>query len=145
MKRMPENQSSAPVIHIVDDEESLRTALSRLLRAHGYRVVLYESAEQFRGNAHLHEPGCILLDFNMPGMNGLQLQEQLAQDQCELPIIFLTGNGHDGIRELAVNGGAHDFLYKPVVKEELINAIERVLADTAKPAKDDSRFSRSGP
>jgi FixJ family two-component response regulator len=124
-----------PVIHVIDDEESLRIALSRLLRVSGYRVALYESAEQFLNSVRSHELGCILLDFNMPGMNGLQLQERLVQDQNELPIIFLTGNGNDGIRELAFNGGTYDFLYKPVIKEELINTIERVLANTTKPAK----------
>jgi FixJ family two-component response regulator len=129
------NETLAPIIHIIDDEEPLRIALSRLLRVSGYRVALYESAEQFLNTAQLHEPGCILLDFNMPGMGGLQLQEQLRSDQNKLPIIFLTGNGNEGIRELAFNGGAHDFLYKPVVKEELINTIERVLASTAKPVK----------
>jgi FixJ family two-component response regulator len=129
------NETLAPIIHIIDDEEPLRIALSRLLRASGYRVALYESAEQFLNTAHLHEPGCILLDFNMPGMGGLQLQEQLRSDQNKLPIIFLTGNGNEGIRELAFNGGAHDFLYKPVVKEELINTIERVLANAAKTVK----------
>jgi FixJ family two-component response regulator len=129
------NALPAPIIHVIDDEEPLRIALSRLLRVSGYRVALYVSAEHFLNTAQLHEPGCILLDFNMPGMGGLQLQEQLTLDQNKLPIIFLTGNGNEGIRELAFNGGAHDFLYKPVVKEQLIDAIQRALANTAKPVK----------
>lgn len=116
-----------PLIHVIDDEASLRTALSRLLTVCGYRVALYESAEQFLARGHLDAPGCILLDINMPGMSGIQLQDHLTQAHSSLPVIFLTGNGDMDLRERALQGGAHGFLAKPVAKQHLLDAIERAL------------------
>jgi FixJ family two-component response regulator len=121
------NSAVLPIIHIIDDDESLRTALSRLLVASGYRVALYESATQFLERTCEPAPGCILLDINMPGLSGVQLQEHLVREHSELPIIFLTGHGDIAMSVRAIKAGAEDFLPKPVEKSDLINAIQRAL------------------
>jgi FixJ family two-component response regulator len=84
---------TAPVIHIVDDDASFRVAMSRLLQASGYRVALYESAEQLLQSRPGPGPGCLLLDLQMSGLSGLELQNRLAELEHRLPIVFLTGHG----------------------------------------------------
>jgi FixJ family two-component response regulator len=118
---------SAAVIHIVDDDESMRTAMERLLSAAGYAVKTYASAGDFLLGAP-HAPGCILLDLNMPGPSGLDLQQGLARSANPLPIVFLTGHGDltHGIR--AMKAGAVDFLTKPVERGTLLAAIESALS-----------------
>jgi FixJ family two-component response regulator len=121
------NVATTPLVHIVDDDASLRTAVSRLLVASGYRVATHESAAQFLEQAHSDDPGCILLDVNMPGLSGLQLQEQLVKAHIGLPIIFLTGHGDIAMSVRAIKSGAEDFLTKPVEKADLLEAIQRAL------------------
>lgn len=118
---------NAPVIHVVDDDTSLRTALERLLTEAGYSVKAYASAGDFLLAAP-HAPGCIVLDLNMPGPSGLDLQDGLARSGSALPIIFLTGHGDvtHGVR--AMKAGAIDFLQKPVESELLLKAIEVAIA-----------------
>jgi FixJ family two-component response regulator len=119
--------SLAPIVHIIDDEESLRVALSRLLGASGYRVKTHESADRFLECHCADEPGCILLDVNMPGLSGVQLQQRLIAEHCEMPIIFLTGHGDIAMSVRAIKAGAEDFLSKPVAKADLLDAVERAL------------------
>jgi len=116
------------VVHIVDDDESLRDALRRLLAAAGYRVATYASAGEFLLKPPADAPGCLLLDLRMPGPSGLDLQQALDRHGIRLPVIFLTGHGDlaTGIR--AMKAGAVDFLSKPVEREPLLAAIERALA-----------------
>lgn len=116
------------VIHIVDDDASLRTALARLLASAGYRVAAHDSAASFLAAPLQDGPGCILLDVHMPGLSGLQLQEHLAGGRNALPIIFLTGDGNIAMSVKAIKAGAEDFLSKPVASEELFQAIERAVA-----------------
>lgn len=118
---------TAPLIHIIDDEAPLRTALSRLLTASGYRVASYESGASFLERSGEDEPGCILLDVNMPGLSGLQLQEHLSHIRSRLPIIFLTGHGDITMSVRAIKAGAEDFLTKPVAHADLVDAIQRAL------------------
>jgi len=120
--------AAAPVIHVVDDDASFRTAISRLLKISGYEVTDYESASHFLralGNA---KPGCILLDVKMPDLGGLQLQDELAKLSHSWPIIFMTGHGDIPMSVRAIKAGAEDFLSKPVSRETLLEAIERALA-----------------
>jgi FixJ family two-component response regulator len=119
--------SDIPVIHIVDDDASFRTAISRLLKVSGYEVAEYESATHFLralGNA---KPGCILLDVKMPALGGLQLQDELAKLSHSWPIIFMTGHGDIPTSVRAIKAGAEDFLSKPVSRETLLGAIEQAL------------------
>ena len=119
--------SPAPVIHVVDDDASLRTALERLLCEEGYSVRTYASAGDFLLAAP-HAPGCIVLDLNLPGPGGLELQDGLARAGSALPIIFLTGHGDVTHSVRAMKAGAIDFLQKPVESETLLQAIETALA-----------------
>ena len=115
------------VIHVVDDDESLRTALQRLLTAAGYRVRTYASAGDFLLEPPIDAPGCLLLDLNMPGPSGLDLQESLKRHGVRLPVIFLTGHGDlpTGVR--AMKAGAVDFLTKPVDRETLFAAVAHAI------------------
>ena len=97
--------SAPPVIHIVDDDTSFRTAIGRLLRASGYEVALYESGDRFLKNPLGNEPGCILLDVRMPDLSGPQLQDRLAEMGNILPIVFLTGNGDIPMTVRAIKTG----------------------------------------
>jgi RNA polymerase sigma factor (sigma-70 family) len=120
--------SSAPVIHVVDDDAAFRTALTRLLVAAGYQVTVHDSASSLLETPWTGEPGCILLDVQMPGLDGLELQNRLAELGRTLPIVFLTGHGDIATSVRAIKAGAEDFLLKPVTKAQLLGAIERALA-----------------
>lgn len=123
--------TGAPVIHIVDDDASFRGALSRLLEVEGYAVADYDSASDFLRSIENTEPGCILLDVNMPSVDGLQLQEELAKLSMRWPIVFMSGRGDVPTSVRAIKAGAEDFLLKPVSKETLLDAIGRALANFA--------------
>jgi FixJ family two-component response regulator len=120
--------AAAPVIHVVDDDASFRTAISRLLKISGYEVADYESASSFLRALEDAKPGCILLDVKMPDLGGLQLQDELAKLSHSWPIIFMTGHGDIPMSVRAIKAGAEDFLSKPVSRETLLEAIERALA-----------------
>jgi FixJ family two-component response regulator len=120
--------SVVPSIYVVDDDAGFRVALARLLRACGYHVTLYESGDQLLENPPADASGCILLDLDMPGLNGLQLQQRLVQSGHLTPVIFLTGAGDIPTTVKAMKGGAEDFLSKPVTKDALLDAIKRALA-----------------
>ena len=115
--------STGVVIRVVDDDQSFRTAVSRLLRAAGHEVREYASAGDFLLAEADQEPGCVLLDLRMPGPSGLDLQASLARSDQSLPIIFLTGHGNVPLTVRAMKAGATDFLVKPVRREALLSAI----------------------
>jgi len=118
--------SSVPVVHVVDDDASMRTAVERLLSAAGYTVRTYASAGDFL----LHPvdgPGCILLDVRMPGPDGIALHEALLQRGDALPAIFITGHGDVATSVRAMKAGAVDFLTKPVEKDVLLGAVQLAL------------------
>jgi FixJ family two-component response regulator len=117
------------IVHIVDDDASFRTATARLLRACGYAVESYESAERFLTRLP-ENPGvsCILLDVKMPGAGGPELQDRLHAAGLALPIIFLTGHADIPTTVHVIKAGADDLLTKPVEKDTLIEAIERALS-----------------
>lgn len=113
-------------VHVVDDDEPYRTAVSRLLRTQGYQIMAYASAEDFL-KTKPERPGCVLLDVRMSGLSGLQLQERFVAIDTSLPIIFVTGHGDIPMSVRAIKAGAEDFLVKPVPLPELKAAIERAL------------------
>jgi FixJ family two-component response regulator len=115
------------VIHVVDDDASFRTAIARLLNASGYQVAVYESAQKLLDAPPSGAAGCILLDVQMAGLNGPQLQERLAELGNVLPIIFLTGHGDIPTSVRTIKAGAQDFLTKPVPKIQLLETIRRAL------------------
>ncbi|MFZ0838411.1 MAG: response regulator transcription factor [Xanthobacteraceae bacterium] len=132
--------SAAPIVHIVDDDAPFRTAVRRVLDASGYRVALYDSAEQLLAKLPAGEPGCILLDVRMPGLSGPQLQERLAELGNRVPIVFLTGHGDIPMSVQAIKAGAEDFLTKPVAREKLVAAVERALTRDAQQRAHDSEL-----
>ena len=121
----------APIIHVVDDDESFRTAVTRLLRVANYEVRTYADANDFLLHHVDDGPGCILLDLRMPGPSGLALQEALAKRPKQLPIIFLSGHGDIRATTRAMQAGAIAFLHKPVQSKDLFAAIEKALACNA--------------
>jgi FixJ family two-component response regulator len=133
--------SPTPTIHIVDDDASFRTSMSRLLRASGYQTALYESGDAFLENLPVNEAGCILLDLRMSGVQGFELQERLAKIGNTLPIIFLTAHGDIRAGVQAIKAGAEDFLPKPVSREALLESVERALARNAGQRQQQDRLS----
>jgi len=119
---------TVPIVHVVDDDASFLTAISRLLRANGFTVKTYSSAHKFLSHRDADAPGCVLADLQMPEMNGLDLQSALAQSSNPLPILFLTGHGDIPSSVQAMRDGAEDFLEKRVPKEKLLDAVTRALA-----------------
>ena len=117
-----------PIVHVVDDDISVRKALSRLLNAAGYEVRPYSSAGDFALASREKRRGCVLLDVKMPGPSGLDLQDALAQEEEPLPIIFLTGHGDISKSVRAMKAGAVDFLTKPIDGQILLGAIRTALA-----------------
>jgi FixJ family two-component response regulator len=128
-----------PAVHLVDDDESLRTALSRLLRAAGHEVRVYASAAEFLMARKGPMRGCLLLDVRMPGgPTGLELHQALLRQGETLPVIFLTGHGDIPMSVRAVKSGALDFLTKPVRSEELLKTVKAALEADAALSRADS-------
>jgi len=111
-------------VYLVDDDPSIRSSLSRLLRAVGYEVATFESAGAFLAEASPDDRGCLVLDITMPVMDGLTLQEKMNERGLDLPIVFITGFGNVSASVKALKGGAVDFLEKPFDDDELLEAIE---------------------
>ena len=118
---------AAPTIHIVDDDEQFRGSLSRLLQASGFQTALYEM-QHFLDKLPACENGCILLDLQMAGLNGFELQERLTKAGNMLPIIFLSAHGDIRAGVHAIKAGAEDFLPKPVTGQALLECVQRALA-----------------
>ena len=116
---------------IVDDDQNMRLALRRLFVLAGYGVELYESGTAFLEQADLVAPGCILLDLQMPGVDGLAVQATLNQRQCHLPLIFLTGSAAVRNAVDAMRSGATDFLEKPFDNEDLLRRVAAAIAGQA--------------
>ena len=116
-------------IHVVDDDESFRSAIARRLKHAGYEVATYPSAQQLLDSPlDENEPGCILLDVQIPGLSGPELQVRLNELGSTLPVVFLTGHADTPTTVRTMKAGAEDFLTKPVESEQLLDAIERALA-----------------
>ena len=116
-------------IHVVDDDDSFRIAMERRLKLAGYQVATYPSALQLLDRLpDEDEPGCILLDVQLPGLSGPELQCRLNELGSTMPIVFLTGHADTPTTVRTIKAGAEDFLTKPVQSEELLGAIERALA-----------------
>lgn len=117
------------LVHVIDDDASFRRAIERRLKFAGYEVETYSSAEQLLDRLpDAEKPGCILLDVQMPGLTGLELQSWLAERGSILPIIFVTAHSDTPTTVRAIKAGAEDFLTKPASAEQLIEAIERAMA-----------------
>jgi len=117
------------LVAVVDDDELLRDALRRLLRASGLGAVSFESAEDLLNSGRLQEISCLIADVRMPGLSGLELQARLKAEQCPVPIIFVTAHGDAKMRIQAMRDGAVEFLTKPfdnAVLLEMVHAAVKV-------------------
>ncbi|MCG8584432.1 MAG: response regulator [Pirellulales bacterium] len=118
----------APTVFLVDDDESVRQSMTWLLESSNYTVETFSSAADFLSQADPDRPGCLLLDIRMPGVNGLELQNELTQQNLDLPVIFITGHGDVSMCVQAFERGAFGFLEKPLNHEKLLDHIERAIA-----------------
>jgi FixJ family two-component response regulator len=120
---------SSPLISVVDDDQSVRESLARLIRSVGFGVQVFGSAEEFLSASHGRQADCLILDIRMPGMSGLELQHELAAAESDLPVIFITAHGSDeDVRARALAAGAVDYLLKPLREEEVLKAIDTALS-----------------
>lgn len=117
------------VIAVVDDDPSVRKALTRLIHAAGYDADAYESAEAFLERPHDDRPSCLILDVHLPGLSGLELQERLTEMFDAIPIVFISAFADESVQSRAFDTGALDFLPKPLDNERLLDAIQRALED----------------
>jgi len=114
----------APVVIIVDDDQSFRTFLSRLVSTIGLKAILYASAEEFLAARPPDGPACLVLDVQMPGLSGLDLQRELVRTGHRLPIVFITGHGDIPMTVEAMKAGAVGFLTKPLRNQDLLDAVK---------------------
>src|ERR1700727_2091331 len=112
---------------VVDDDASIRESVESLLRAEGLRVETYCSAKEFLARSSAEGPGCLVLDVELPGLSGLELQRELFRAEPDIPIIFLTGHGNIPMSVRAIKAGAFEFLTKPFDPEDLLDAIQEGL------------------
>jgi FixJ family two-component response regulator len=110
-------------VFVVDDDTSVRTALKRLIKSLGFKVETFDSAQAFLKHGPHDGPACLVLDIRMPGMSGIELQEQLTDTGLGMPIIFITGHGNIPMSVKAMKAGAVDFIEKPFEDQNLIDAI----------------------
>ena len=115
------------IVMIVDDDDSIRRAVRRLMKSFGFAVETFASAEEFLDSDRLEKTSCLILDIHMPGMDGLELQERLVASKYAIPIIFITAFTDDRARVQALKAGAVGYLAKPFADEELLNCIHAAL------------------
>lgn len=116
-----------PIVFIVDDDVSVRESLELLIQNEGWQAETFASAQEFLDNPRAAVPSCLILDVSLPGLNGLELQQRVAAERTDMPIIFITGHGDIPMTVRAMKAGAIEFLTKPFSDEVLLNAIQQAL------------------
>jgi len=116
-----------PIIMVVDDDSGVRNSMRSLLKSVGLESALYASAQEFLAAYQPVQPGCLVLDIRMPGMSGLELQQQLNLRGAVIPVIFMTGHGDIPMAVEAMQHGAFDFLQKPFRDQDLLDRIQRAI------------------
>jgi FixJ family two-component response regulator len=119
--------SPVPIVFIVDDDVSVRESLELLVRDENWKPECFSSAQEFLEHPRKRVPSCLVLDLSLPGLNGLELQKQLAVEHIDMPIIFVTGHGDVPQSVQAMKAGALEFLTKPIDSEALVSAIRNAL------------------
>ena len=117
----------SPIVYVVDDDPSVRRSLARLIRSEGFRVETFAQAQDFLDQKEGTDPSCLVLDVNLPGRSGLDLQRELSSRGYSMPIVFITGYGNIPMTVQAMKGGAVEFLEKPVDHQVLLNAIRQAI------------------
>ena len=122
--------SEKTVIHIIDDEDAVRTSLATLLEIHGFSTRVYQSANEFLNLVDTRAPGCALIDLRMPGLDGLGLLQKMAETNIRIPVVMMTGFGEVATAVKAMKAGAADFLEKPLDQAELLTIVNRLLSQS---------------
>src|SRR5919205_4289196 len=120
-------QEDHPCVCVVDDDQSTRESLRNLLRSTGLNVQTFASAHEFLTSQRPDVPSCLVLDVQLPGFSGLDLQQELAKGHAPLPIVFITGHGDIPMTVRAMKAGASEFLTKPFRDQNLLDAIQQAL------------------
>jgi len=118
---------TTPVVFVVDDDVSVRESLESLIRWAGWKPETFSSAQDFLSRPRNDTPSCLVLDVELPDLNGLDVQERVAADRAEMPIVFITGHGDIPMSVRAMKAGAAEFLTKPFERDVLLNAIRRAI------------------
>jgi FixJ family two-component response regulator len=134
--------NAAPIVFVVDDDASVRDALSSLFRSVGLQVELFESAPEFLQRKLPDVACCLVLDIRLPGMSGLDFQSQLAKAKIQIPIIFMTGHGDIPMSVRAMKAGASDFLVKPFRDQDMLDAVAAAI-QRDRQARDSERAASS--
>ena len=116
-----------PIVFVVDDDISVRESLELVIRCEGWQPETFSSAQEFLTRPRVIVPNCLILDFSLPGLNGLELQKRVAVDRTDMPIIFITGHGDVPMTVRAMKGGAVEFLTKPFGDDVLLTAIRSAI------------------
>ncbi len=135
----PAMGSENRLVHLVDDEEAIRKSVGFMLRTNGYKVQTWDSGEAFLKMARAVDPGCVVLDVRMPGMDGLTVQRELRARGVALPVIVITGHADIGLAVQAMKAGAIDFIEKPFEKSVLLGAVDAALDRIGDMAVHDAR------
>ena len=125
------NESTAPTVHVVDDDDGMRRALDALLSTVGYKTAVFSRPSEFLANFKADSPGCLVLDIRMPDMSGLELQQHLNRIGSMLPVIFITGHGDVPMAVQAMKEGAFEFVQKPFRDQDLLDRINHALKQDA--------------
>ena len=120
-------QGKTNLVAIVDDDDSMRSALQGLLKAIGLPARAFASAEEFLKSGQQHETACLIADIRMPGISGLELQAKLNAEHCKIPTIFITAHGDEKMRMQALRAGAVEFMAKPFDDEVLLESVRAAL------------------
>lgn len=131
-----------PIIYIVDDDVSVCRALSLLLKSHGFEVETFTRAADFLSFKHLKLPSCLVLDIQLPDINGLALQDAIAARQLAIPIVFITGHGDIPMSVKGMKAGAIDFLPKPFTKKKLLDAVTQGILKSKAQNKEQAEISK---
>jgi len=121
------HQLQSKFVAVVDDDDSVRTAIQGLLKSVGLPVRVYASGEEFFDSGHQNQTACLITDIRMPGMSGLDLQSRLNAEHCQIPTIFITAHGDQDMRLQAMRAGAVEFLSKPFDDELLVDSVRAAL------------------
>jgi|SRR5580693_1000821 FixJ family two-component response regulator len=124
-------ETKAKLVAIVDDDDSMRSALQGLLKAVGLPAQAFASGEEFLKSGQQRQTGCLIADIRMPGMSGLELQAKLNAERCRIPTIFITAHGDANLRMQALRAGAVEFLAKPFDDEALLESVRGALQSWA--------------
>jgi RNA polymerase sigma factor (sigma-70 family) len=119
--------NATPIVFVVDDDVSVRESLESLIRCEGWRSEAFQSADEFLARPRAATPSCLVLDLTLPGLDGLELQERIASDRSDMPIIFISGYGDVPKTVRAMKAGAVEFLTKPLNAVDLLSAIRQAI------------------